>query len=209
MLDLDETLIDRTAAFRAGVTDLFAARGLPSEDIDWVLEVDGGGYTPRETVATALIGRYGLALPVAELVALLRRGAVEHVTLADSTRDALRHAREAGWSPVIVTNGQADQQQAKILAVGLDELVAGWVVSGAVGVRKPEPGIFHAAAETVGEPIDDAWMIGDNAAADIGGAARLGLSSVWIRMGREWTEPAYQPTYIADAVDDAINHAIG
>lgn len=208
MLDLDETLIDRSGAFRAGVTALFANRGLPPADVDWVMEVDGGGYTPREDVAAALIDRYGLALPVVDLVGLLRRGAVEHVTLAATTRTVLEEARRAGWTPVIVTNGTAGQQLAKIHAAGLDQLVAGWVISGAVGVRKPEPGIFHAAADTVGVPLDGGWMIGDNAIADIGGAARLGLSSVWIRMGRPWTEPAYRPTYIADAIDEAITYAV-
>lgn len=208
MLDLDETLIDRSAAFRAGVTDLFAARGLPPDDVDWVMEVDGGGYTPREDVAAALIRRYGLATPVSDVVRLLRRGAVEHVTLAAATRAALQDARRSGWAPVIVTNGNTEQQRAKIRAAGLDELVAGWVISEAVGVRKPEPGIFQAAADTIGESLDGGWMIGDNAAADIGGAVRMGLSSAWIRMGREWAEPTYEPTYIADTVDDAINHAV-
>lgn len=79
---------------------------------------------------------------------------------------------------MIVTNGRTVQQETKIHNTGLDRLVQGWVVSEAVGRKKPDPEIFHAAAATVGLPLTGAWVIGDSPHADIAGADALGLRSV-------------------------------
>ncbi|WP_247223096.1 hypothetical protein [Streptomyces scabiei] len=46
LLDLDNTLIDRDAAFRAAVAAFLSAHGLPATDLSWVTAVDAGGYTP-------------------------------------------------------------------------------------------------------------------------------------------------------------------
>jgi putative hydrolase of the HAD superfamily len=51
-------------------------------------------------------------------------------------------------------------------------------------------------------------MIGDSPAADIAGAERLGLQSVWVSAGRPWTEPSYTPTLIAANAADAIAKAL-
>lgn len=207
MIDLDNTLIDRDAAFRTGVVEFLAAHGLPAADLDWVMEVDASGYAPRATVAQAIIDRYGNGLAQDDVIALLRRGAREHARITAETEAALRQARTAGNPVVIVTNGAVPQQTGKITAAGLDGLVDAWVVSEGVGSRKPEPGIFHAAAAAVGASIEDAWMIGDRDDADILGAHRLGLQSVWLHLGRAWSQMEYAPTRIADSVAEAIGQA--
>ncbi|MFE6409964.1 HAD family hydrolase [Streptomyces sp. NPDC057837] len=209
LVDLDNTLVDRDAAFRAAVTDFLAQHGLPVSDLPWVMTVDASGYTPRRQVAAALTGRYGGAVPAAAIQALLDDGAADRVVLADSSAEALRNARMRGWTCVIVTNGRTVQQEAKIRNTGLDRLVQGWVVSEAVGHKKPEPEIFRAAAATVGAPLTDAWVIGDSPHADIAGADSLGLRSVWVTDGHPWTHGACRPTHIAHDVASAIGHVIG
>lgn len=207
MIDLDNTLIDRDAAFRTGVAEFLAAHSLPAADVDWVMSVDASGYASRTVVSQAIIDRYGNGLDQDFVIDFLRRGAREHAHVTAETEAALRLARAGGNSVVIVTNGAVPQQTGKITASGLDRLVDAWVVSEGVGSRKPEPGIFHAAAEAVGASLDDAWMIGDRDDADILGAHRLGLRSAWLHLGRTWSQPAYAPTHIADSVAEAIKHA--
>lgn len=209
MIDLDNTLIDRDAAFRTGVAEFLAAHRLPAEDLDWVMEVDASGYATRTVVSQAIIDRYGNGLRQAQVIEFLRRGAREHARITADTEAALRQARDAGHRVVIVTNGAVPQQTGKITASGLDRLVDAWVVSEGVGSRKPEPGIFHAAAEAVGATVDGARMIGDRDDADILGAHRLGLRSAWLHLGRTWSQPDYAPTHIADTVAEAIKHAVG
>jgi putative hydrolase of the HAD superfamily len=198
LVDLDNTLIDRDAAFRLAVAGFLREHGLPATDVDWVMAADAGGYASRALVAAAMIGRFGVAEP--DVRALLDHGAAGQVTLAAATADALRRIRAAGWTCVIVTNGRTAQQEAKIRNTGLDRLVDGWVVSEAVGCRKPDPAIFRAAAPD----LDGAWMIGDSPHADIAGACALGLTSVWVSGGRPWTETVYRPTHTAADVVTAL-----
>ncbi|MGW6159614.1 HAD family hydrolase [Streptomyces sp. NPDC055144] len=208
LLDLDNTLVDRDAAFRSAVASFLAQHGLPDSDLTWVTTIDAGGYTARHEVAAALTGRYGNAVPATDIHALLDNGVTDHVVLARSSREALTKARASGWTCVIVTNGRTVQQEAKIRNTGLDQLVQGWAISETVGHKKPEPEIFQVAAATVSTPLPGAWVIGDSPHADIAGADALGLRSVWVTDGRSWTQDSYRPTHVASDAASAISHAL-
>lgn len=208
LLDLDNTLIDRDAAFRDAAAAFLCAQGLPETDLPWVTTVDAGGYTPRHEVAAALTDRYGCAVPPSAVRTLLDTGAADRVVLAPAAREALDRARTGGWTCVIVTNGRTVQQETKIRNTGLDRLVQGWVVSETVGHTKPDPEIFHAAAATVGLPLTGAWVIGDSPHADIAGADALGLRSAWVANGRAWNEASYRPTHVAADITSAMDHVI-
>jgi putative hydrolase of the HAD superfamily len=109
---------------------------------------------------------------------------------------------------VIVTNGRVAQQEAKIRRTGLDRLTHGWIISEAVGHKKPAPEIFHAAAAAVGAPLDGAWVVGDSPHADIRGALNVGAHSVWVSGGRTWTVVAYRPTRITADTASALKSVI-
>ena len=209
MLDLDNTLVDRDAAFRDAATEFLTTHGLPSSDLTWLMSVDASGYTPRQAVADAMIERYGGTVTGDAVRAFLDRGAADRVTLAEPTRDALTQAVAAGWTCVIVTNGRVSQQELKIRNTGLDALVHGWVISEAAGHKKPAPEIFHAAATKAGAPLHSSWVVGDSAHADIRGATGVDARSVWVSNGRAWTEPAFRPTHIAVDAASAIRYVIG
>ncbi|SDS18179.1 putative hydrolase of the HAD superfamily [Actinoplanes derwentensis] len=200
-MDLDNTLIDRDAAFGDAVAGFLDERGLPAGDLPWVMAADGGGFTSRAAVAAAMNARFPHVSSTA-IRGLLDTGAANRVVLAPQVADELR--RLTGWTTVIVTNGRTAQQRAKIVNTGLDRLVDGWVISEQAGHRKPEPEIFRAAAATVGASLDGAWMIGDSAHADIAGAAGLGLTSIWVANGRRWTESGYQPAHVAEDIVTAL-----
>ncbi|MEV5176875.1 HAD family hydrolase [Streptomyces flaveolus] len=208
MLDLDNSLVDRDTAFRDAVTAFLAEHRLPGSDLTWVMTVDASGYTARHDVAAAMTDRYRDMVPTTAIHALLDHGAADRVVLTTSSRKALDKAKADGWTCVIVTNGRTAQQEAKICHTGLDQLVQGWVISETVGRKKPEPGIFYAAADAVGAPLTGAWIIGDSAHTDIGGANALGLRSVWVSNGQPWTHDAYQPTHVAEDVATAIAYVI-
>ncbi|MER5946661.1 HAD family hydrolase [Streptomyces sp. NPDC001904] len=207
LLDLDNTLVDRDAAFRSAMAEFLAGHGLPAEDLAWIMAVDDDGYAARPAVASALSHRYGTQVPPDAVRDVLDRGAADRVTLAAPVRTALVEAAGAGWTPVVVTNGRTAQQTRKIRRTGLDALVDGWAISEAVGHAKPSPEIFRAAA--AGRPLRQAWMVGDAARTDIAGARALGLRSVWLARGRTWQEREYAPTHIAGDVVAALEHVIG
>ena len=81
---------------------------------------------------------------------------------------------------------------------GLDRYLADWVISEEAGVSKPDPRIFSLAADRARTSLRGAWLIGDSPESDIGGAATLGVRSVWLHRGRRWTETRFAPTVTAD-----------
>ncbi|WBB94746.1 MULTISPECIES: HAD family hydrolase [unclassified Solwaraspora] len=204
LLDLDNTLLDRAGAFRVWGQEFLDSVGAPRDDIDWLVSVDADGLTDRWDLADALRERYRLRSSSVDLVEELHDGVVRHTRLDPLVACSLAIARDAGWVPVIVTNGTARQQEAKIRRTGLDRYVADWVISEAAGVSKPNPRIFALAAQSVRMRLRGAWMVGDSPEADIGGAAAAGLPSVWLHRGRNWLDERYAPTREASGVIPAV-----
>ncbi|MGI5214757.1 HAD family hydrolase [Plantactinospora sp. CA-290183] len=204
LLDLDNTLLDRAGPFRRWAQSFLAEIGAPESDIDWLLSVDADGLTNRWDVADAIRDRYQVRIPSIDLVEALHEGPLEYTRLDPLIACALRIADDAGWVPVAISNGSSRQQDTKIRRTGLDAYLADWVISEDVGVSKPNPRIFALAAERVRMRLRGAWMVGDSPEADIGGAAAVGLPSVWLHRGRRWMERRYAPTRVVDGLIPAV-----
>lgn len=206
LLDLDNTLVDRAAAYLKWAERFTLAHG---GDVDWLVEADDDGYEPRGRLAERIRSKYCLDdSPFSALQADLDSGMAEDLVLDPAVPLALARARNAGWVPVVVTNGRVVQQERKLSVTGLDRLVEAWVISEAVGVKKPDPEIFGAVASLTGRSLDGAWMIGDSATADIGGANRISIDSIWLHRGRRWIEDQYQPTFITNDCVEAIDYVV-
>ncbi|MER5636479.1 HAD family hydrolase [Kitasatospora sp. NPDC002227] len=209
LLDLDNTLIPRDAAYLDWARDFLADHQLPAAELSWFATIDGGGYVPRDTVLGAAKRRYGLDHSLDFLLAHYRRGINSHIRCPASHTAALRAARAAGWTIGIVSNGGTRPQLEKIRRTGLVPLVDGWVISEEARCLKPDPLIFEIAARRCGFPLtrdwtSHTWMVGDHAPADIAGAEVAGLRSVWLHHGRPWAEPGYRPTLSAAGLPEAV-----
>ena len=204
LLSLDDTLVDRAGAFSGWARFFLGRIGAPPDDIDWLLSVDADGMASPWYVADALRDRYGLRVSSLDMVEEIRAGVMERLRLDPLVACALAIAEDAGWVPVVVTNGDTETQEAKLRRTGLDRYLADWVISQEAGVRKPNPRIFAIAAERARMRLGGAWMVGDSPEADIGGAAAAGVRSVWLRRGRSWLEDRYAPTLTADGVIAAL-----
>ena len=188
LFDLDNTLVDRTAAFGRAVPSLASRYGLdPVVAVPFVIEADGDGARGWTTWMGETIERFGVTTTVDEMRSWFLPVYLAGYTLEPDVADGLRRLRDAGWRIGIVTNGPMSQAD-KVTTTGLDRLVDGWVVSDDIGARKPDRRIFAEAAERCGESLDGAWMVGDSPPADMAGAHYAGLRSVWLRRGRSWAE---------------------
>ena len=112
-------------------------------------------------MADAIRDKYRLRVSSLDLVEALHQGVLDYLQLDRLVAWALQIADDAGWVPVVVTNGAIEQQEAKIKQTGLDRYVADWVISERAGVSKPNPRIFALAAQRVRMRLHGAWIVGD------------------------------------------------
>lgn len=205
LVDLDNTLIDRAGAYRRWTREFVALRGGGEADERWLEAVDRDGLESRERLAAMIAGRFRLGQRDHDgLVAVLRGGLIGQLIPDPAVTVALRDARAAGWTPFVVTNGTVAQQERKLRHTGLAAEVAGWVISEGAGIRKPDPEIFRLAADQARLSLDGAWMIGDSAEADIGGARNAGLPGIWLHRDRPWPFGEFAPEHTANSFSEAV-----
>lgn len=205
LLALDDTLLDRSGAFRLWAKGFLDEIRAPQDDLEWLLSVDADGLTPRWDLADLIRDRYQLTVPSLDLLEELHEGPLTFERLDPLVGCALQIAADAGFVPVVVTNGPADLQEGRIRRTGLDRFVADWVISEQAGVSKPNPRIFALAAQRVRMRLGGAWVVGDSPEADIGGAAAMGLPSVWLHRGREWMDNRFAPTRVVGNVIQGLS----
>ncbi|MCK5584578.1 YjjG family noncanonical pyrimidine nucleotidase, partial [Candidatus Bipolaricaulota bacterium] len=81
---------------------------------------------------------------------------------------------------VLLTNGFADVQRARIARLGLGDTFGCVIISGEVGVAKPDRAIFEIAFERMGQPDKaNVLIIGDSLSSDIQGGADYGIDTCW------------------------------
>ncbi|MGD9959710.1 HAD family hydrolase [Nocardioides sp.] len=116
----------------------------------------------------------------------------------DDALDALRGAQAAGLDVAVLTNGDLDQQTAKLRATGLIEHCGPIFASSALGVAKPAPSAYWAVASSLGHSPAELRMVGDNLTTDVQGALSAGLEAVHLDRG------AQGPTYGFDGAAASI-----
>ncbi|ETN89526.1 HAD family hydrolase [Thermus sp. NMX2.A1] len=96
-----------------------------------------------------------------------------------------------GAIPVLLTNGVPDLQREKLVGAGLEEAFSLTLVSGEVGLGKPDPRLFRMALCAFGVGPEEAVMVGDNPERDIKGALSAGIRAVWVDRGHRSKDPRY------------------
>lgn len=91
----------------------------------------------------------------------------------------------------LITNGDGAQQRQKLDQLGIAERFCSVVVSGDIGVAKPQREIFDRSADEFGMPPSELLFIGDNPVNDVHGATQAGWHALWLnRTGSEHDVPA-------------------
>ncbi len=208
LFDLDGTLLDHEGAARAGALAWAAGENLGhgfdghALGSEWLRLEDehyanylAGTLSFQEQRRARLAGMLailGCAVPPDIALDRLFEAYLRHYEAAwrayEDVLPALTDLRAAGLSIGVLTNGQEDQQRAKLQAVGLLELFI-CVASSTLPSPKPAAAAFVIACERLGRPPAEVFYVGDNLHSDALAATRAGLTGVWInRLGEETQE---------------------
>ena len=186
LFDLDGTLYDRDLLVRALAENQYDEfRGDlchidSARYVERLIELDDHGYRPKYKVYESLAQEFVLR-------PALQQNLEDHFwstydsfcVLPEDVTSTLNTLSANGKTLGIITNGSSERQQAKIDALGIRSWFNAIVVSEEVGLRKPDPAIFHKALSMSRSAPEDAIFVGDNPTADIEGAIGAGLRAVW------------------------------
>ena len=156
---------------------------------DWVLEFRQRTWIK---VLQDLSEDPKLALTLSETFCLERRS--RHVPY-EETIGVLNTLRKK-YSLIMLTNGSPSLQREKIVGTGIGEFFDGIVISGEVGVGKPDPEMFLVVTNTVGASPDEVVMVGDSLPRDIAGAQKVGWRAVWVNRNKEILPAEYTPDLV-------------
>jgi putative hydrolase of the HAD superfamily len=95
----------------------------------------------------------------------------------------LETLKRQGTSLGLITNGFTVVQNATIDAIEIRDYFDVTIISEEIGLRKPDPAIFHKAVAVLGVEPEQAWYVGDHPESDMLGASQAGLTGIWLRSG--------------------------
>ena len=80
----------------------------------------------------------------------------------------------------VISNGDPTQQRQKLNTLGIASSFSVILISGDVGLSKPDPGIFAAACRKAGVSPSACFYVGDNLENDAEASVRAGLIGIWL-----------------------------
>jgi putative hydrolase of the HAD superfamily len=80
----------------------------------------------------------------------------------------------------IVSNGEHNQRQYKLVRTGIDHHFGGFILSGECGMAKPAPGVFELACDSMCVSPSQAVYVGDRRDIDAEAARGVGMDGIWL-----------------------------
>ncbi|MET0134314.1 MAG: HAD family hydrolase [Kibdelosporangium sp.] len=189
-LDIDDTLIDFTAASRSalfamiGRDDMWAAwQRITDEHVARVVAGELDAKTMRRERTKAFLTDLGVLLDD-ETVAVLedRRHALMggNWRLFHDAEPCLSWLRAAGLKLAAVTNASGAHQHTKLRTLGIADYFDTVLIAGELGMSKPDPKMFRTACDRLDVPPEQTVHVGDKLDLDAVGARDAGLHGVWL-----------------------------
>lgn len=189
-LDIDDTLIDFTAAGRRALAALIGRADrwplwerITDRHVALVVagDLDYGSMHVRRSLC--FMKELGMAVDdedarrfEARRKELLRRS----WRLFDDVLPCLDWLRAADVLLAAITNASGAHQRAKLADLGLARFFDHVAIAGEVGLAKPDPVMFHSVCDALGCAPAEAAHVGDKLHTDAVGARDAGLAGVWL-----------------------------
>jgi putative hydrolase of the HAD superfamily len=196
LFDLDNTLFDHPASARAGLDAFLRHLGTEQSEeltLSW-LEIEQVNYDrflskelsfpeQRRERLRQFLPLTGLAIPqtdtgLDELFAIYLQNYEDAWTAFPDAAPAVWSLRDGGMPVGVVTNGNHNQQTAKINKIGLGQLVDRIFSSELTNHAKPAPEAFTQPCKSMNVSPALTLYVGDNYRVDIEGAQNAGLHAI-------------------------------
>ena len=186
VFDLDNTLIDRQRAFTEMLKDRIELtlpedkKHLKEQAIQDILMWDDNGTVSRSVSFKKYCDKYEVTCMTSEELSTYWTtisGSV--VYLFDDVIDVIAYLK-AKYRLAILTNGSPISQRRKLESTGILNMFELSVVSGEVGIDKPDPRIFDVMCERLNVKPQDCLYIGDNYVNDVLGARNAGWNAIYL-----------------------------
>ena len=113
----------------------------------------------------------------------------QKLKMSDITVSILELAKKNNVKLGVITNGPSEHQWVKVDALGVEKWIPreNIIVSGDLGINKPDKRIFEVMQEKLQLGVESLYYIGDSLENDIVGANNAGWKSIWInRYNKEY-----------------------
>lgn len=211
-LDIDDTLIDFTAAGKRALAALLGRSDLwplwdRITDHHTALVVSGElDYAAAHIRRTqCFLAELGVVVD-AEHVAAFESRRKELVRrswrLFEDVLPCLDWLRAADVLIAAVTNASGAHQRVKLADLGLARFFDHVAIAGEIGVAKPDPVMFHSVCATLGCSPEEAAHVGDKLHTDAVGARDAGLEGVWLDRGGRGDEDVPAGVHVIGGLDE-------
>lgn len=212
IFDLDNTLVNRQAAFRAYSEHFINQFVSVADEADRasMLEVmriaDRDGYRHKRELYSELRQQFKIEskATVDELLQFWFQQFSSYTVLMDGAIELLTALKIRGIKLGIITNGSVASQHAKIEQVGLRSYFDAIIVSDEVGCKKPDRKIFELAVARLDTQPHVCMFVGDHPVNDVQGAREAGLQPVWLQGFREWEQQAASAPHTITALGQIL-----
>ncbi|WP_092746925.1 HAD family hydrolase [Acinetobacter boissieri] len=185
LFDLDQTLLNRNESlikFLNWQVNFFklVPPNLKASFIHRFIELENNGTVWKDIVYNQLIKDFNIKkYNQQQLLESYINDFNKFSTSFECVEETIQLLHKQGYQMGLVSNGKTPFQEHNFYALGLSEYFSLVVVSEAIGLRKPDPQIFiYACTQFNCMPLD-CIFIGDNPKADIEGAKKVGMQTIY------------------------------
>jgi HAD superfamily hydrolase (TIGR01549 family) len=221
LFDVDDTLLDFRASEEAAcraVFDLYPVTGLSPDvflaafhnanDITWDLYMQQ--RITRVEVADQTFEALARLLPMSDHVdthaaALAFDVAFAEHSVAEPDASCVL-ASLHGWcvTGVISNHEYPAVQRRRLAASGLAGFLDVVVISGDIGIEKPDPRIFNHTLQLLGMTAEQCLFVGDSIISDDAGAREAGMDFCWYRRHHAGAHAQATAAYVIDSLSELL-----
>ena len=100
----------------------------------------------------------------------------EEISLFDGAADTIEYIYKNNVALAMMTNGEKEEQRAKIEKFKLEKYFRVILIEGEQGFGKPDKRVYIKALEGLGLKPEECWAVGDNLEWDVEAPQKLGIT---------------------------------